>query len=50
VLYDMCANRKAFVMGQANQHSGKDTGSSFGLSDLLGTAVPDAECDEEGPC
>jgi len=35
VLYDKGTNRRAFVMGQVDKYSWKDTGSSFGLSDTL---------------
>jgi dTDP-4-amino-4,6-dideoxygalactose transaminase len=35
VLYDKGTNRRAFVLGQVDKYSWKDTGSSFGLSDTL---------------
>jgi dTDP-4-amino-4,6-dideoxygalactose transaminase len=35
VLYDKGTNRRAFMMGQVDKYSWKDTGSSFGLSDIL---------------
>jgi dTDP-4-amino-4,6-dideoxygalactose transaminase len=35
VLYDKGTNRRAFVLGQVDKYSWKDTGSSFGLSDML---------------
>jgi dTDP-4-amino-4,6-dideoxygalactose transaminase len=35
VLYDKGTNRRAFFLGQVDKYSWKDTGSSFGLSDLL---------------
>lgn len=35
VLYDKGTNRKAFLLGQVDKYSWKDTGSSFGLSDVL---------------
>lgn len=35
VLYDKGTNRQAFFLGQVDKYSWKDTGSSFGLSDLL---------------
>jgi dTDP-4-amino-4,6-dideoxygalactose transaminase len=35
VLYDKGTNRRAFLMGQVDKYSWKDTGSSFGLSDTL---------------
>jgi dTDP-4-amino-4,6-dideoxygalactose transaminase len=35
VLYDKGTNRRAFMMGQVDKYSWKDTGSSFGLSDTL---------------
>jgi hypothetical protein len=44
----MGTNRKAFVMGQANKHSSKDTGWFFGLSDFLGTAFPDRSATKKG--
>jgi len=36
VLYDKGTNRRAFMLGQVDKYSWKDTGSSFGLSDALG--------------
>jgi dTDP-4-amino-4,6-dideoxygalactose transaminase len=35
VLYDKGTNRRAFLLGQVDKYSWKDTGSSFGLSDVL---------------
>ncbi len=35
VLYDKGTNRQAFMLGQVDKYSWVDTGSSFGLSDLL---------------
>jgi dTDP-4-amino-4,6-dideoxygalactose transaminase len=35
VLYDKGTNRRAFHLGQVDKYSWKDTGSSFGLSDVL---------------
>lgn len=35
VLYDKGTNRKAFLLGQVDKYSWQDTGSSFGLSDVL---------------
>jgi dTDP-4-amino-4,6-dideoxygalactose transaminase len=35
VLYDKGTNRQAFFLGQVDKYSWKDTGSSFGLSDML---------------
>ncbi|HET7173131.1 MAG TPA: dTDP-4-amino-4,6-dideoxygalactose transaminase [Nocardioidaceae bacterium] len=35
VLYDKGTNRRAFFLGQVDKYSWKDTGSSFGLSELL---------------
>jgi dTDP-4-amino-4,6-dideoxygalactose transaminase len=35
VLYDKGTNRRAFMMGQVDKYSWQDTGSSFGLSDVL---------------
>lgn len=35
VLYDKGTNRRAFVLGQVDKYTWKDTGSSFGLSDAL---------------
>jgi dTDP-4-amino-4,6-dideoxygalactose transaminase len=36
VLYDKGTNRRAFLHGQVDKYSWQDTGSSFGLSDVLG--------------
>ncbi len=36
VLYDKGTNRRAFLLGQVDKYSWKDTGSSFGMSDLQG--------------
>lgn len=36
VLYDKGANRRAFLLGEVDKYSWKDTGSSFGMSDLQG--------------
>ena len=35
VLYDKGTNRQAFMLGQVDKYTWKDTGSSFGLSDVL---------------
>src|SRR5919106_1872243 len=35
VLYDKGTNRRAFLLGQVDKYSWIDTGSSFGLSDVL---------------
>ena len=35
VLYDKGTNRRAFLLGQVDKYTWKDTGSSFGLSDTL---------------
>jgi dTDP-4-amino-4,6-dideoxygalactose transaminase len=35
VLYDKGTNRRAFMLGDVDKYSWKDTGSSFGLSDIL---------------
>jgi len=35
VLYDKGTNRHAFMLGQVDRYTWKDTGSSFGLSDVL---------------
>ncbi|WP_196804119.1 dTDP-4-amino-4,6-dideoxygalactose transaminase [Marmoricola sp. URHB0036] len=35
VLYDKGTNRRAFMLGQVDKYTWKDTGSSFGLSDVL---------------
>ena len=35
VLYDKGTDRQAFFMGQVDKYSWRDTGSSFGLSDML---------------
>ena len=35
VLYDKGTNRRAFFLGQVDKYSWKDTGSSFGLADVL---------------
>ncbi len=35
VLYDKGTNRRAFMLGQVEKYTWKDTGSSFGLSDVL---------------
>jgi dTDP-4-amino-4,6-dideoxygalactose transaminase len=35
VLYEKGTNRKAFFKGQVDKYTWKDTGSSFGLSDIL---------------
>ena len=35
VLYDKGTNRRAFLLGQVDKYSWKDTGSSFGLADVL---------------
>lgn len=36
VLYDKGTNRRAFMLGDVDKYSWKDTGSSFGMSDLQG--------------
>lgn len=35
VLYDKGTNRHAFMLGQVDKYTWKDTGSSFGMSDVL---------------
>jgi dTDP-4-amino-4,6-dideoxygalactose transaminase len=35
VLYEKGTNRRAFLLGQVDKYTWKDTGSSFGLSDVL---------------
>ena len=35
VLYDKGTNRRAFILGQVDKYTWKDTGSSFGLADVL---------------
>lgn len=35
VLYDKGTNRRAFMLGQVDKYTWKDTGASFGLSDVL---------------
>jgi dTDP-4-amino-4,6-dideoxygalactose transaminase len=35
ILYDKGTNRRAFLLGQVDKYSWVDTGSSFGLADLL---------------
>jgi dTDP-4-amino-4,6-dideoxygalactose transaminase len=35
VLYDKGTNRQAFMLGQVDKYTWKDTGSSFGLADVL---------------
>ena len=35
VLHDKGTNRRAFMLGQVDKYTWKDTGSSFGLSDVL---------------
>ena len=35
VLYDKGTNRRAFLLGDVDKYSWKDTGSSFGMSDIL---------------
>ena len=35
VLYDKGTNRRAFLLGQVDKYSWKDTGSSFGIADVL---------------
>lgn len=35
VLYEKGTNRRAFMLGQVDKYTWKDTGSSFGLSDVL---------------
>ena len=35
VLYDKGTNRRAFMLGQVDKYSWKDTGSSFGIADVL---------------
>jgi dTDP-4-amino-4,6-dideoxygalactose transaminase len=39
ILYDKGTNRRAFFLGQVDKYSWVDTGSSFGLSDLLAAAL-----------
>jgi dTDP-4-amino-4,6-dideoxygalactose transaminase len=35
VLYDKGTNRRAFMLGEVDKYSWQDTGSSFGMSDVL---------------
>ena len=35
MLYDKGTNRRAFLLGQVDKYTWKDTGSSFGLADVL---------------
>ena len=35
VLYDKGTNRRAFMLGQVDKYTWKDTGSSFGMADVL---------------
>jgi dTDP-4-amino-4,6-dideoxygalactose transaminase len=35
VIYDKGTNRRAFMLGQVDKYTWKDTGSSFGLADVL---------------
>jgi dTDP-4-amino-4,6-dideoxygalactose transaminase len=35
ILYEKGTNRRAFMLGEVDKYSWKDTGSSFGLSDVL---------------
>ncbi len=35
VLYDKGTNRRAFMLGQVDKYTWRDTGSSFGLADVL---------------
>jgi dTDP-4-amino-4,6-dideoxygalactose transaminase len=39
ILYDKGTNRRAFMLGQVDKYSWVDTGSSFGLSDILAAAL-----------
>jgi dTDP-4-amino-4,6-dideoxygalactose transaminase len=39
ILYDKGTNRRAFLLGQVDKYSWVDTGSSFGLSDLLAATL-----------
>ncbi len=39
VLYDKGTDRQAFFMGQVDKYSWRDTGSSFGLSDVLAACL-----------
>ena len=39
VLYDKGTDRQAFFLGQVDKYSWRDTGSSFGISDLLAAAL-----------
>jgi len=39
ILYDKGTNRRAFFLGQVDKYSWVDTGSSFGLSDLLAATL-----------
>ena len=34
-MYDKGTNRRAFLLGEVDKYSWRDTGSSFGLSDIL---------------
>ena len=35
ILYDKGTNRQAFMLGQVEKYTWKDTGSSFGLAEVL---------------
>jgi dTDP-4-amino-4,6-dideoxygalactose transaminase len=39
ILYDKGTNRRAFFLGQVDKYSWVDTGSSFGLSDILAATL-----------
>ena len=39
ILYDKGTDRQAFFLGQVDKYSWRDTGSSFGLSDLLAACL-----------
>ena len=39
ILYDKGTNRRAFFLGQVDKYSWVDTGSSFGLSDMLAATL-----------
>lgn len=48
ILYDKGTNRRAFFLGQVDKYSWIDTGSSFGLSDILAAQLTaQLECREK---
>ena len=47
VLYDKGTNRRAFLHGQVDKYSWQDTGSSFGLSDVLAAYLYGQLCEHD---